>query len=147
MGLFSFFKNSGDKTIDNSADNAVNAKKLMTKVQDYGFEVTDLDVEVAGDTAKVWGVAADQATREKVLLALGNTQGIANVEDKMTTAVPQPEAKFHTVQSGESLSLIAKKYYGNPMKYTVIFEANKPLLTNPDKIYPGQSLRIPELDK
>lgn len=147
MGLFSFFKNSGEKTIDNSADNTANAKKLMTKVQDYGFKVTDLDVEVAGDTAKVWGVAADQATREKVLLALGNTQGIANVEDKMTTAVPQPEAKFHTVQSGESLSLIAKKYYGNPMKYTVIFEANKPLLTNPDKIYPGQSLRIPELDK
>jgi nucleoid-associated protein YgaU len=146
MGLFSFFKNSGEKTIDNSADNAVNAKKLMTKVQDYGFDVTDLDVEVAGDTVKVWGVAADQATREKVLLTLGNTQGIANVEDKMTTAVPQPEAKFHTVQSGESLSLIAKKYYGNPMKYTAIFEANKPLLTNPDKIYPGQSLRIPELD-
>jgi nucleoid-associated protein YgaU len=146
MGLFSFFKNSGEKTIDNSADNAVNAKKLMTKVQDYGFDVTDLDVEVAGDTVKVWGVAADQATREKVLLTLGNTQGIANVEDKMTTALPQPEAKFHTVQSGESLSLIAKKYYGNPMKYTAIFEANKPLLTNPDKIYPGQSLRIPELD-
>jgi len=147
MGLFSFFKNSGEKTIKTTADNATNARALMTKVKDYGLEVTDLDVEVMGDTVKVWGVAADQATREKVLLTLGNTQGIANVEDKMTTAVPQPEAKFHTVQSGESLSKIAKQYYGNPMKYTVIFEANKPLLKDPDKIYPGQSLRIPELDK
>jgi len=146
MGLFSFFKKSGEKTIDNSADNVANANKLMGKIQDYGFDVTDLDVEVESDVIKVWGVAADQATREKVLLALGNTQGIASVDDRMTTAVPEPEAKFHTVQSGESLSLIAKKYYGNPMKYTVIFEANKPLLTNPDKIYPGQSLRIPELD-
>ncbi len=146
MGLFSFFKNSGEKTIDTKVDNAANAKKLMDKVKAYGFGVTDIDVEVAGDTVKVWGVAADQATREKVLLTLGNTQGIANVEDKMTTAVPEPEAKFHTVQSGESLSKIAKQYYGNPMKYTVIFEANKPLLKDPDKIYPGQSLRIPILD-
>lgn len=146
MGLFSFLKKSGEKTMDASVDNAANAKKLMEKVKSYGFNVTDLDVEVAGDTAKVWGVAADQATREKVLLAIGNTQGIATVDDKMTTAVPKPESKFHTVQSGESLSLIAKKYYGNAMKYNVIFEANKPLLTNPDKIYPGQSLRIPELE-
>jgi nucleoid-associated protein YgaU len=145
MGLFSFFKNSGEKTIDTAADDAANARALMTKVKDYGFEVTDLDIEVIGDTVKVWGVAPDQAIREKVVLTLGNTKGIANVEDKMTTAVPQPEAKFHTVQSGESLSKIAKQYYGNPMKYTVIFEANKPLLKDPDKIYPGQSLRIPEL--
>ena len=70
---------------------------------------------------------------------------IANVDDKMTTKAPAPEAKMHTVVSGESLSKIAKKYYGDPMKYTVIFEANQPTLKDPDKIYPGQVLRIPEL--
>ena len=63
----------------------------------------------------------------------------------MTTAIEEPEAKFYTVVSGDSLSKIAKKYYGNPMKYPEIFEANKPMLTNPDKIYPGQVLRIPNL--
>ncbi len=145
MGLFSFNKNSGKKTIDASAENKANASLLMNTVNSYGYDVTDLDIEVDGDTAKVWGVAADQAIREKVLLTLGNTQGIANVEDKMTTALPEPEAKMHTVKSGESLSLIAKEYYGDAMKYKVIFEANKPLLTDPNKIYPGQVLRIPNL--
>ncbi len=145
MGLFSFLSNSGEKTIDSAADNAANASKLVDAIQSYGLDVTDLDVEIDGDTAKVWGVAADQATREKILLSIGNTKGIANVDDKMTTAIPEPEAKFHTVKSGESLSKIAKEYYGDAMKYPVIFEANKPMLSDPDRIYPGQVLRIPNL--
>jgi len=143
MGLFSFLKGSGEKTIDSSAENNINAVKLMDAVKANGLKVTDMDIELEGDTAKIWGVAADQATREKALLTIGNTKGIASVDDKMTTAVQEPEAQFHTVASGESLSLIAKKYYGNAMKYTQIFEANKPLLSNPDRIYPGQVLRIP----
>ncbi len=145
MGLFSFSKGAGDNSIDSAAENKVNAAKLVNVIQLNGFDVTDLDVEIDGDTAKVWGTASDQATREKVLLAIGNTEGIANVEDNMTTAVPAPEAKFHTVQSGESLSLIAKKYYGDAMKYNDIFEANQPLLKDVNKIYPGQVLRIPNL--
>ena len=80
------------------------------------------------------------------MLVVGNTEGIASVDDQMTTAVQEPEAQFHTVVSGDSLSKIAKKYYGNAMKYPVIFEANKPMLTDPDKIYPGQVLRIPALE-
>ncbi len=145
MGLFSFLRNAGEKTIDSAAENKVNASKLVDLIQSQGFDITDLDVELDGDTAKVWGVASDQSTREKVLLALGNTKGIANVDDNMTTAVPEPEAKFHTVQSGESLSLISKKYYGDAMKYNEIFEANKPMLKDVNKIYPGQVLRIPNL--
>ena len=145
MGIFSFLSNSGKKTIDSTADNAANASKLVNNIQSYGFDVTDLDIEIDGETAKVWGVAANQATREKVLLAIGNTKGIASVDDKMTTAVPEPEAKFHTVVSGDSLSKIAKKYYGDAMKYNEIFEANKPMLKDVNKIYPGQVLRIPNL--
>lgn len=145
MGIFSFLSNSGKKTIDSTADNAVNASKLVKDIQSYGFDVTDLDIEIDGETAKVWGVAANQATREKVLLAIGNTKGIASVDDKMTTAVPEPEAKFYTVVSGDSLSKIAKKYYGDAMKYNEIFEANKPMLKDVNKIYPGQVLRIPNL--
>ena len=145
MGLFSFLKGSGDKEIDTAAENRTNALKMIDTIKSYGFDVKDLDIIIAGETATVWGEAADQATREKVLLTLGNTKGIANVDDKMTTKEPAPEAKMHTVVSGESLSRIAKKYYGDAMKYNVIFEANKPALTDPDKIYPGQVLRIPEL--
>jgi len=53
---------------------------------------------------------------------------------------------MYTVKSGDSLSKIAKAHYGDAMKYPVIFEANKPQLTDPDKIYPGQVLRIPPLE-
>ena len=145
MGLFSFLKGSGDKEIDTAAENKVNAQTLVNTVNSYGFDVENLDIIIAGETATVWGEAGDQATREKVLLTVGNTKGIANVDDKMTTKKPAPEAKMHTVVSGESLSKIAKKYYGDAMKYTIIFEANQPTLSDPNKIYPGQVLRIPEL--
>ena len=157
MGLFSFIKNAGAKvfgigktTAEEAADVAALAKQKATKlsnaVETLGFKVQDLNIEVNGDNATVWGQADSQATREKVILVLGNTEGIATVDDRMTVAIPEPEAQFHTVVKGDYLSKIAKKYYGNAMKYPVIFEANKPMLTDPDKIYPGQVLRIPALD-
>lgn len=98
----------------------------------------------------MWGETADLATKEKVVLVVGNTNGISSVEDNITVAeVEEIEeeamAQFHTVEKGDTLGKIAKEYYGNAMKYPVIFEANKPMLTHPDKIYPGQVLRIPPL--
>jgi nucleoid-associated protein YgaU len=69
--------------------------------------------------------------------------GVAEVENRMSVARPEPEAQFHTVVRGDTLSAIAKKFYGNANQYMVIFEANKPMLSHPDKIYPGQVLRIP----
>jgi nucleoid-associated protein YgaU len=91
-------------------------------------------------------MAYDQATKEKVVLVVGNSQGIATVDDQMSVEHIEPEAQFHTVVSGDTLGKIAKQYYGNAMKYPVIFEANKPMLKDPDLIYPGQVLRIPTLD-
>ncbi|SDX97926.1 Nucleoid-associated protein YgaU, contains BON and LysM domains [Lutibacter oricola] len=161
MGLFSFIKNAGAKvfgigktTEEEAAEAAMEAAelaklkagKLVTAVETLGFEVIDLNIEVDGDTALVWGEASSQETREKVILVVGNTEGIAAVDDRMSVAVEEPQAQFHTVVSGDYLSKIAKKYYGNASKYNVIFEANKPMLTDPDKIYPGQVLRIPALD-
>jgi len=64
----------------------------------------------------------------------------------MTVENVEPEAQFYTVVSGDTLGKIAKAHYGNAMKYPVIFEANTPMLSDPDKIYPGQVLRIPALD-
>ena len=161
MGLFSFIKDAGAKvfgigktTAEEAADaaeatrleSAAKAADLVNAVDSLGFEVVDLDIEVDGDTALVYGEAADQATREKVVLVVGNTAGIASVDDRMTTAIESPQAQFHAVVSGDTLGKIAKKYYGNAMKYPVIFEANKPMLSHPDKIYVGQVLRIPALD-
>ncbi|WP_299524979.1 peptidoglycan-binding protein LysM [uncultured Lutibacter sp.] len=162
MGLFSFIKNAGAKvfgigktTAEEAAESATlkaeiakeKANRLTNAIETLGFEVLDLNIEVNGDSAIIWGQANSQETREKAVLVIGNTEGIATVDDRMTVVIPAPEAQFHTVVKGEYLSKIAKKYYGNAMKYPVIFEANKPMLTDPDKIYPGQVLRIPALDK
>ncbi|MCF6350143.1 MAG: peptidoglycan-binding protein LysM [Flavobacteriaceae bacterium] len=156
MGLFSFIKNAGAKvfgigktTKEEAVEEAAEkASKLIDAVNALGFEVASLDIVLNGDTALVYGETADQATREKVVLVVGNTEGIATVDDRMTTAVTieEPQAQFHTVVSGDTLGKIAKNYYDNAMKYPVIFEANKPMLSHPDKIYPGQVLRIPTLD-
>ncbi len=75
----------------------------------------------------------------------GNVDRVAAVNDMLTVSAPQPESQWHTVVSGDNLSRIAKKFYGDANKYPVIFEANKPMLSHPDKIYPGQMLRIPPL--
>lgn len=158
MGLFSFIKNAGakvfgiGKTTEEEAAEA--SAKLVHTVESLGFCVNDLKIDVDDETVTIWGEADSQETKEKVILVVGNTKGIASVDDKMTVAVAeeevveseQPVARFYTVVSGDSLSKIAKKYYGNAMKYPVIFEANKPMLTHPDKIYPGQVLRIPHID-
>ena len=98
-----------------------------------------------GDKAVVSGKAASQAEREKAILAAGNTQGVARVDDRLTVAAAEPESQYHRVESGDTLSKIAKQYYGDLSKYPVIFEANQPMLKDPDKIYPGQVLRIPPL--
>ncbi len=78
---------------------------------------------------------------------MGNTQGVAQVQDHLVVVAPEPEAVFCTVKRGDSLSKIAKEHYGNAMKCPVIFEADRPMLADPDRIYPGQVLRIPALTK
>lgn len=160
MGLFSFIKDAGAKIFGGktSAEKAAEAaaeelraeeaaaSKLEETIRDLELQVEELNVHIDDDKATITGAAYDQATKEKVVLVVGNTEGIATVDDQMTVEHVEPEAQFHTVVSGDTLGKIAKKYYGNAMKYPVIFEANKPMLKDPDLIYPGQVLRIPHLD-
>jgi nucleoid-associated protein YgaU len=160
MGLFDFVKNAGEKIFGKdepepaprtqnvdpaTLEKMKRNKALQNLVAKLGLEVENLKVEVDGDTATVSGLVDDQAEREKVVLAVGNVVGIARVDDRLEAKKKEPEAQMHTVVSGDTLSKIAKKYYGNAGKYPVIFEANKPMLKDPDKIYPGQVLRIPPL--
>lgn len=161
MGLYSFIKNAGakvfgiGKTDAEEAAEALAAKrkaeaaaasKMEETIGDLQLEVENLNIKIEDDTATISGMAYNQATKEKVVLVVGNSNGIATVDDQMTVEHVEPEAQFHTVVSGDTLGKIAKIYYGNAMKYPEIFEANKPMLKNPDLIYPGQVLRIPALD-
>ena len=97
----------------------------------------------ATQTVTVSGVAPDQQTKEKIVLCCGNVTGVAQVSDLLTVATPADESQYYTVVKGDTLSKIAKQYYGNANAYPAIFEANRPMLSNPDRIYPGQLLRIP----
>ncbi len=116
----------------------------MAHVKSLGLPYNSISVKTSGDTVILEGEVAKQEDSEKISLAVGNVEGVAVVDNRMSVAEPAPEAKYHTVEKGDTLSKIAKEYYGDMMKYPAIFEANKPMLTHPDKIYPGQVLRIPE---
>jgi nucleoid-associated protein YgaU len=154
MGLFSFIKGAGKKLFGSKEETAPAAEKaelkasaLLAHVQALGLPFNSLKVAVKEDgVVVVTGEVDQQADSEKIVLALGNVDGVETVDNQMTVAVPAPEAQYHTVVEGDWLSKIADKYYGDPMKYEVIFEANKPMLQDPDEIYPGQVLRIPNLD-
>lgn len=155
MGLFSFIKDAGAsllgmKTSSEKLEEARQEKegKIREFVSAFDLGINDFAIEFAGeedDTIILKGEAASQMDKEKLILAVGNLKGIATVDDQMTVVeeAPAPESAFHTVASGDSLSKIAKKYYGNAMRYPEIFEANKPMLKDPNLIYPGQVLRIP----
>ena len=165
MGLLSFLKDAGEKLFGRgqaqaaqqaaAADPADPAKQAAadsaaaTAIEDYirsmNLSATGLMVEFDGKSSVVTvrGIAPDQATREKIVLCCGNVAGVASVNDQLTVEVPVDESKFYTVRGGDSLSKIAKEFYGNANAYMQIFEANKPMLSHPDKIYPGQTLRIP----
>jgi nucleoid-associated protein YgaU len=146
MSLFKFVMKKGKDLIADR--DAVAAKAIKKEVEDLGLDDDlggDFRVLVDGKTAKIEGKVPDQATKEKIILAAGNINGIGEVEDsmKVSSKAKAEESVFYTVKSGDSLSKIAKKYYGDAMRYPDIFEANTPMLKHPDRIYPGQVLRIP----
>ncbi len=148
MGMFDFVFGSGDKIFGSSKESdQERSAKLENRVRQLGLDVQQLKIDVKKDVATVSGKAGSQQDKEKVVLAVGNTQGIAKVDDRMTVVAKEvakkEEAQFYTVKSGDSLSKIAKQHYGDAQKYPAIFEANKPMLSDPNKIYPGQVLRIP----
>jgi nucleoid-associated protein YgaU len=143
VGIFDFVKEVGAKLGIGSAEAAPAAEALKEEVAKHGLEAKDLQVTVEGDKVKVAGSVPDQATKEKIIVAMGNVQGVAQVEESLAPAKAEPPAVMYTVKKGDTLSAIAKAHYGKASKYPVIFEANRPMLTAPDKIYPGQVLRIP----
>lgn len=118
---------------------------LADRVDELGLKAENLSLSVEGDIVIVTGEAATQADYEKIVLAIGNTHGVAGVDNRMTVKVTEPPAVYYTVVKGDTLSKIAKTQYGDSNKYNAIFEANRPMLKHPDRIYPGQVLRVPPL--
>ena len=164
MGMFSFIKNAGEKLlgigdakatevvakadptpVNVDAANKAAANAIAAYVAKMNLTAQDLSIGFDGASATVivQGMAATQEDKEKILLCCGNVAGVESVQDQLGMVEAASEPVFYTVVSGDTLSHIAKVQYGNANDYMKIFEANKPMLSSPDKIYPGQSLRIP----
>ena len=159
MGLFSFIKEAGEKLFGGkeveqaAASSAPNVAELNQKAgdaiktyiekQNLGLSALSVAYDGAVGLVTIGGSAPSEEAAEKAVLAAGNVTGVSDVDNKLVFPAAA-EARYHDVVSGDTLSAISKKYYGDANKYMKIFEANKPMLSNPDKIYPGQKLRIPE---
>ncbi|MBB3993448.1 nucleoid-associated protein YgaU [Sulfitobacter undariae] len=143
MGLWNFVKGAGKKVFGGEDAAEVSGAALQDELKELGLDAEGLDIKVDGDKVTVTGKAASQEMREKVILAVGNVEGVAAVEDDVEGGEGEPT--FHTVEKGDTLWAVAEKALGNGAHYEKIFEANKPMLSHPDKIYPGQVLRIPTL--
>lgn len=167
MGLFDFMKDAGEKIFGKDDDKGDVTIPLSTHLRNNGIDPSGIDFKFGADgTVTVSGTVKDQESREKAVLVVGNVAGVAKVDDQLRIApagtdAPAPgssatvahasagseggwSSKTYTVQSGDSLSKIAKEVYGDASQYQKIFEANQPMLKDPDKIYPGQVLRIPQ---
>ncbi len=165
MGMFSFIKEAGQKlfgskeveqaaaavaadpaaqpTLDELNASAAAGIKTYIEAQDLGANGLFVSFDGASGKVTVQGEAPNMEAVEKVTLCCGNVAGVTEVENLMSAADDSDESQYHDVERGDTLSAIAKEYYGNANKYNAIFEANKPMLSHPDKIYPGQKLRIP----
>ena len=146
MGLFDFVKDVGRQIFDTDAEAADNIKNHL-EVKTHGL--SNLDVKFDDGTVTICGDCANQATRDQAILIAGNIQGVEKiVADDLRAPEPKPEepeekAEIYEIVSGDTLGGIAKRYYGKAGAYMKIFEANKDIISDPNKIYPGQKIRIP----
>lgn len=157
MGLLSFIKEAGEKLLghadaqaatDPNAANQAAAEAIKQYISAQCLDTSNLTVafDGASRTVTLSGSVSDQPTKDKVKVASGNVQGVAAVnDDALDVDNPAPEATFYEVRSGDTLSAISLSQYGDANRYNVIFEANRPMLSSPDRIYPGQKLVIPPL--
>ena len=141
MGLFDFARDMGKKLFDNDDDAPA---KIKGALADDNPGVDDLDVSFADGKVSLNGRAKSAEAMEKAVLMAGNVQGVTDVDvSGLQAPDPSSDVIYYTVESGDSLSKIAKRFLGDAMKYPDIFEANKEVIKDADLIYPGQKIRIP----
>ncbi|WP_273782645.1 peptidoglycan-binding protein LysM [Bartonella sp. ML69XJBT] len=149
MGFFNFIKTVGEKL--GIGDHEPEEKDFKAAFNNFQLDTEKVKIKVENGKAILSGEVPDRETLEKAVLVVGNSQGISSVDIdqlKITDSKSVKVSRFYEVKSGDTLWKIAEEVYGKGQgnKNTFIFEANKPMLKSPDKIYPGQVLRIPEIN-
>ncbi|PID50418.1 MAG: peptidoglycan-binding protein LysM [Proteobacteria bacterium] len=150
MGLFNFAAHIGKKLFGDDDKEETASAKLQKEIENNNPGVENLKVKVENGVATIKGDAKSPEALEKAILMAGNTMGIKEVKAQEATVAGQTEVKlgsddeFYVIQKGDSLWKIAEHAYGNGGKYHTIFEANREVIQDPDKIFPGQKIRIPK---
>lgn len=142
MGLLDFIKDAGASLFGKGKKEDQEVYNLLT--QTFGADISNLKVEYKDGIVSLFGSCKTQAVKEKAVLLAGNIKGVKAVNDTQFTAPVEEQVEYYTVKPGDSLSKIAKQFYGKASRYPEIFEANKEVIKNPDLIYPGQKIRIPK---
>ncbi len=144
MGVFDFIRDIGKSILPGNEGPEI--QENITKL--LGSQVENLKVEYDDGLVRLSGLVESEAVKQKAVLLAGNVKGVEKVNDDGIQVKPQPEPEpeftFYTIVSGDSLSKIAKRYYGDAMKWNTLFEANREVIQNPDLIYPGQVIRVPK---
>jgi LysM repeat protein len=145
MGLFDFLTGKGKSGPARSDTTAPPADEIKKEIAKNGFDISKINIKVDGRKVTLGGSAPTAADVEKIVAATGNMRGVAQIDNNIVAATDHAESDFYIVRRGDTLWKIAEKHYGHGMgaKYAEIFEANRSLLKDPNKIYPGQRLRIP----
>lgn len=161
MGIFKFVRDAGEKiglgeseeereaaAAEAEADERLHelreGNKLLRLMRDAQLGIEEPRVTYDDGVATVYGKAPSQMVKENAILVIGNCAGVEAVDDRIEVEEPAPESVFYTVKKGDTLGAIAKEHLGKASRYTEIFEANQPMLKDPNLIYPGQVLRIPQ---
>ena len=145
MGLFDFVGDIGKKVFNKEEE----ASAAVTQhINEDNPGVADVAVKVENGVAKISGLASSASALEKAVLMAGNIIGISNVNiDEVTVKNGENLAgddEFYVIQKGDTLWKIAEKHYGDGNKYTAIVTANKEVIKDADKIFPGQKIRLPK---
>lgn len=141
MGLLEFASDLGRRLFDFD-DEA--AEKIRQHIEQNNPGISELAVDFHDGTVVLTGYAATAEAMEKAVLMAGNVRGVSavTIDALAAPSIAKPVA-FYTIANGDTLSGIAKYFYGNAMKYSKIFEANREVIRDPDLIFPGQKIRIP----
>ncbi len=169
MGFFDFLADAGSRVFGKDDPEPEATLPVIKHIENSGVDISNIKTKLTQGVVTLSGYVPNQEQKEKAVLTAGNIAGISRVQDNLILGAPPAdvaevekaeaevaaaeegkageeawESRTYTVKSGDTLGKIAKEIYGNAMEYPKIFEANKPMLSDPDKIYPGQVLRIPE---